>query len=131
MAKYQVIEKTDFGTDWAPVRYNDQALTRFDSEEAAMKEAIRYLTETNCNNVLTKTEKRHAIEAYMMNENGCFLGVLDGEDWYLTYPKDIVGHNPETGQQEVLHAKGDVIKDTKWFELEGKTQVAVRPVPGT
>jgi len=131
MSKFQVVEKTDFGTDWAPVRYNEKALTRFDTQEAAVKAATDYLSDLNCNNTLTKDEKRHNIEAYMMTEKGCFLGVLDGEDWYLNYPKDISGKNQETGEHEIVHTKGSPVTDPKWFELEGKTQVAVRVLPGT
>lgn len=113
MPKFQVVEKGDFGTDWALVRYNDQALSRFDTEADAIKVAVDYITDRNCNNALAKAEKKNAIEAFMMTEKGCYLGILDGEDWYLTNR-----HN-------------EVVKDAKYFELEGKTQVAVRPVPGT
>lgn len=111
--KFQVVEKDDFGTDWALVRYNDKALSRFDTETEATSVASAYITDRNCNNALAKAEKKNAIEVFMMTDKGCYLGVLDGEDWYLTDR-----HN-------------NVVKDTKYFELEGKTQVAVRPVPGT
>ena len=49
----------------------------------------------------------------MMLKEGCFLGVLDGQDWFLTDR-----HNK-------------VVTDPKYYELEGKAEVAVRPVPGT
>lgn len=111
--KYQIVEKDDYGTDWAMVRYSATAVARFDTEEEAMKVARDYLTDRNVNNSLTAAEKRNAVEAYMMDEKGCFLGVLDGKDWYLTDR-----HN-------------EVVNKTTYYELEGKTQVAVRPVPGT
>jgi len=58
--KYQVVEKDDIGTDWAPVRYYDRALTRFETQGAAMKAAIDYITERNCNNALASAEKLSA-----------------------------------------------------------------------
>lgn len=113
MSKFQVVEKGDFGTDWALVRDDRRnAADRFNTEEEAYAAAEQYLTDLNCNNALTKAEKRGAIEAFMLTDEGCFLGVLDGEKWYMT-------------------DRHDKPVDEKYFELEGKTQVAVRPVPGT
>jgi len=112
MACFQVVEKDDYGTDWAAVRYNEKALTRFESEEEAVKAAFEYITDRNCNNALTKAEKRNAVECFMMTKEGCFLGILDKEPWYM-----LDRHNESV--------------DAKYYELEGRTQVAVRPLPGT
>lgn len=109
---WQIVEKDDIGTDWAMVRYDNQAMSRFETSEEAVAVAIKYLNSRNCDNSLTKSEKRGAIEAFMMRPDGCFLGVLDGKDWYLTDRHD------------------NIVTDKKYFELEGKTEVAVRPVPG-
>lgn len=128
---YQVVEKDDFGTDWHQVRYQAYAMEKFDTKAEAIEAAKRYLTETNCNNCLTKEEKRNGAEAFMMLEDeGCFMGVLDGEDWYLEYPKDMKGKLPN-GTTGVVHAKGSHVADPKYFELQGKIEVAVRPVRGT
>jgi len=119
MAKYRVVEKDDYGTDWHPVRYQAYAMERFDNEEDALKAAKDYLTDVNCNNALAKEEKKQGAEAFMMMKNatgeatGCFLGILDGEDWFLT------------------DRKGQAVVDSNYYELEGKTEVDVRPVPGT
>ena len=126
MARWQVVEKEAFGTDWQPVRYYDRALTRFETEELAVAAAVDYVTERNCNNPLTKEAKLDAVEVFMMTKKGAFLGNLDKEPWYLTYPKDI-----KDKQADVVHAKGDIVQDSKFFALEGKTEVAVRPLPGT
>ncbi len=130
MAKFQVVEKDDFGTDWAAVRYNSAAMNRYDTEEEAVEAAKKYLTELNCNNALTKDEKQAASEAFMMLDDGCFLGTLDGEEWYLTYPKDILGKTAD-GSKGVVHEKGDKVTEDNYFELEGKAQVMVRTLPGT
>lgn len=131
--KFQVVEKDDFGTDWHQVRYDAYAMQRFDTEDKAIEAATRYLTDVNCNNSLTAGEKKAGAEAFMLvklvkDEAGkeimtaaskeeeitdCFMGVLDGKDWYLT------------------DRHGKAVTDNKYFELEGKIQVAVRPVPGT
>lgn len=125
--KWQLIEKEDFGTDWAPVRFGAYTMTRFETKDEAMKAAVDYVTDRNCNNALAAAEKKQASECFMMTDRGVFMGILDGKDWYLTYPKDIL----KRGSTDVEHQKGDIIKDEKWFELEGKTQVAVRELPGT
>jgi hypothetical protein len=128
--KFQVVEKDDFGTDWHQVRYQAYAMERFDTEEAATDAAKKYLTEVNCNNSLTKEEKRSGAEAFMMLKEGAFMGVLDGDDWYLDYPKNMTGKLPD-GTMGILHEKGAFITDPKHFELQGKIEVSVRPVPGT
>jgi hypothetical protein len=130
MSLWQVVEREDFGTDWHVVRYDVASMSRFASQEEATKAATKYLTSVNCDNSLTPHDKRNSLEAFMKTPNGIFLGVLDGKDWYLTYPKDIAGRNDQ-GERTTLHNKGEVIKDDKYFELEGKTQVDVRIIPGT
>ncbi len=127
---YQVVEKEDYAVDWAPVRYNERALTRFETKEEAVKASIDYITDRNCNNPLTPAEKLTQFECFMQTAQGIFLGNLDGKPWYLTYPKDIVGKNA-VGEVFTKHAKGEPIKDTKFFLLEGKAEVAVRILPGT
>ena len=126
MPKYQVVEKSGFAIDWAPVRYHAESLRHFDNEEDAVQAAKDYLTETNCNNALTKDEKQASCEAFMMHDDKCLLGVLEGADWYMTYPKDIVAKGGG-----VQHQKGDPVVDRTWFELDGKAEVSVRVVPGT
>ncbi len=117
--KFQIVEKDDYGTDWHTVMYEAVAMGRFDTQEDALKAATGYLTQRNCNNPLTKDEKKNASEVFMMMKDasgeatGCFMGVLDQEDWYLT------------------DRHGKPVTDPRYFELEGKTQVAVRPVRGT
>lgn len=125
MSLYQVVEKDSFGTDWQPVRYYDKALTRFDDEQSARQAAIDYVTDRNCNNALTKEEKLQAAEVFMMTDDGVFLGVLDRTPWYMTYPRDTMSSTKEAC------TKGDVVKDRKYFGLEGKTEVSVRTIPGT
>lgn len=130
MPSYQIVEKDSYATDWALVRYNERALSRFESKEEANKIAIDYITDRNCNNALTPSEKASQFECYISTEDGVFLGILDGKKWYLTYPKNIAGKDAN-GDVVTLHGKGDVVKDTKFFLLEGKTVVDVRPIPGT
>lgn len=123
--RWQVIEKDSFGTDWHQVRYQAYAMQRFDTQEEAIDAAKRYLTDINCNNALTKDEKLSGAEAFMiLKDDGCFMGVLDGEDWYLKYAKDT------KDSSKVACCKGDKVKDAKYYMLEGKTEVDVREVPG-
>lgn len=119
---YQVVEKESFGTDWHAVRYSANSLTRFETKEEADKIASDYLTEINCNNPLAKSEKLSQIEAFMVTPDGIYLGVLDGTPWYMTYPKDT---------RDKKHLQGDVVKDKSFYMLDGKTEVAVRILPGT
>ena len=99
------------------------------TEKEALDAAKKYLTSVNCTNALTQDEVKRAAEAFMMIKKGdteeCFMGVLDGKDWYMTYPKDIVKN------AKVVHTKGDPVSDSNYYELEGKTEVAVREVRGT
>ena len=127
---YQVVEKDGYAMDWAPVRYNEKALTRFEDQASALKAAVAYITDRNCNNALTPDEKLSQFECFMQTEQGLFLGNLDAKPWYLNYPKNIVGKN-DNNEVVTKHAKGDPIKDTKFFLLDGKTEVAVRILPGT
>ncbi len=126
MSLWQVVEKDSAGTDWHLVRYETRALERIETEEAALVVAREYLTNVNCNNSLTKDEKRNGFEAYMMDDKGCFLGTLDGEEWYLTYQKDITGRQAGSG---VTHRKGDIINDPKHYEILDRAEVAVRIIP--
>lgn len=126
MSLWQVVEKDGYATDWALVRYNEQALSRFSTKEEAEKAAYAYLTDRNVNNALTKDEKLHNFECFMQTDEGCFLGILDGQPWYLTHPKDVVRKG------DVKYAKGEAIKDpTSTHLLEGKTEVSVRVLPGS
>jgi hypothetical protein len=125
---WQVVEK-DAGNDWAPVRYYDKALTRFEIHADAVKAALEYLTDRNCNNALTADEKTSAAEVFMMTENGVLFGILDGVEWYLTYPKN--GPPSKTDPSQPSYLKGENVKDARYFGLEGKAQVAVRALPGT
>jgi hypothetical protein len=150
MTQFQVVEKEDYGTDWHPVRYEAYALKRFDNMSEAFEAAKSYLTEVNYNNSLAKEEKRSHIEAFMMITEelvnklqirviptlGCYLGEVDGrkgkEPWYLTYQKDIFAkERDQNGDKIIAHAKGETIKESSYFELHGKTEVAIREVPGT
>jgi hypothetical protein len=124
--KYQVVEKDDFGTDWQPVRYEAYAMGRFNTEAEAFTAAVKYLNSINVDNVFTSDEKARNFEAYMVTEDGILLGVLDGKKWYLKYAKDT--KDKKTGQ---VVPKGGIIKDDKYYELDGKTRVAVMPVRGT
>ncbi len=129
---YQVVEKDDIGIDWAPVRYYDRALTRFETKEAAILAAIDYITERNCNNALAAAEKLGASEVFMMTKNGVFLGVLDGKNWYMEYPKNGPPDRSDPNDPDkLLYEKGDPIMDDKYFLLAGKAKVSVRPLPGT
>ena len=128
---WHVVEKDDYGTDWHQVRDDVYAMERLDTQEDAVEAAKKYLTLVNCNNALTKEEKRSGMEAYMFIENeGCFLGILDGEEWFLDYRQNVTG-KLEDGTKGVIHEKGDIVMEPPHFELEGKTEVAVREVRGT
>lgn len=124
MAKWQVVEKESYGTDWAPVRFNERLLQRFDTEEQALSEARAYVTDRNCNNPLTPSEKLAQFEVFLMDETGCYLGELDGSSWYLQYPQDV-------RTAKTSYVKGDVVTDRNFYKLEGKAEVKVRTLPGT
>lgn len=116
MPLWQVVEKADYATDWSLVRYHAAAASRYDTKEEALSVARDYVTEQNVNNALAAGEKESGAEAFMMTDTGAFLGVLDGKDWYV---KDRHG--------EILTADNK----NERYRLEGKTEVAVREVPGT
>lgn len=125
--QWQIVEKEDIGTDWHLVRYPDKYVKKFDNETEAFQSAIKYLTDINCDNALAAGEKRASIEAFMETKDGILLGMLDGELWYLTYQKETV----DPKNKDVRHAKGEKIRDRNYFELRDKSEVSVRPVPGS
>lgn len=125
MSLYQVVEK-DVGSDWQPVRYYDKALTRFETQADAVKAAVDYLTDRNCNNALTADEKLAAAEVFMMTNKGVLLGILDGQEWFMQYPK-----NGPMKDGQPSYMKGENVKELNYFALEGKAQVAVRELPGS
>lgn len=128
--RFQVVEKESYATDWAIVRYNDMAMMKFDTEQEAIDAARRYITERNCDNPLAADEKLKNAECFMIDDVGVYLGQLDGNTWYMKYPKDgPVDKNSADG--DLKYRKGDVVQDKTWFELEGKAEIKVRPVPGT
>lgn len=124
---YQVVEK-GMGVDWSLVRYAANALDKIRSKDEASKVAKAYLTNRNFNNVLTVDEKFRNLEAFMMTEDGLLLGVLDGKDQYMTYPKDVYGRNEQKTQ--VIHQKGEKILDRTYYQLQSMTEVSVKEVPG-
>jgi len=138
--RWQVIEKS-VGSDWSLVRNDREVLDRFDSKESATAAAIKYITSRNCDNALTKSEKLHSVECFMKMNDAIFLGILDGEEWYMTHPKDIRNKNVKTNDRvivdnkdeddTIVHVKGERVKESNFFLLEGKDEVSVRPVPGT
>ena len=112
MAKYHVVEK-NVGSDWQQVRYQDYVLKRFDTEEEAFAAASQYITEINVNNALAASEKQASAEVFMLTDDGVYLGVLDDAPWYMK------------------NRHGEVVKEKNYYELEGKTEISVREVPGT
>lgn len=142
--RWQVIEKS-VGSDWSLVRNDREVLDRFNTEESAKAAAIKYINGRNCENALTKDEKKYNFECYMQMNGAIFLGVLDGEEWYLTYPKDVRNKNVRTNDRilvngkddddNIVHSKGDRVTNPKdsavSWALENKDEVSVRPVPGT
>lgn len=128
--KWQIVEKDDYGTDWAAVRYEDRAIARFDTKTAAEEETRNYLTKNNCINALTKDEKLNNFEMFFIDDKGVYLGELDGEPWYLTHPKDVMGK--VDGEMTVKYTKGAIVQDRQAdHRLETKTEVKVRTIPGT
>jgi len=59
------------------------------------------------------------------------LGILDGKEWYMEYPKNGPLSKKKENLGQPLYKKGEVVNDTRYFALEGKAQVAVRELPGT
>ena len=123
---YQIVEKGGFGMDWSLVRYEADVLSRIETSEAANDIAKRYLTKRNFSNALTTDEKFRNLEAYQVTDDGMYLGVLDGKDQYLTYPKDIYAR--ENGEMKQTHSKGDKIFDRNYFQLQSMLEVSVREV---
>lgn len=109
--KWQVMEKSDIGTDWSLVRYDDSSTKIFSNKEEAIHAAKNYITKLNCDNALTRDEKRNAAEAFMLLDGKVFLGVLDNKDWYLTD-----------------HKTGKPIVDKNHYELQGKVEVDVKKI---
>jgi len=113
MAFFQVVEKDSYATDWALVRYHDASVSRYNTELEAIEVAKKYVTDQNVNNALAAGEKQSAAEVYIMLGGKVFLGVLDGKDWFM-----LDRHKKE-------------VTEKNYYELEGKGEVAVRPIPGT
>lgn len=112
MPRFQVVEK-NVGSDWQQVRYQAYAIKPFDTEEEAMVAAKKYLTSVNMDNALASDEKGKSAEAFMLTADGVYLGELNGQPSYV---KD---------------RHKNVVKDRDYWELHGKTEVAVKPIPGT
>jgi len=113
MKRWQVVEKANFDVDWHLVRYDLEALDHFTSKDDAMAAAKKHITKLNCDNALTKEEKKNSVEAFMFIDTQVYLGELDGKAWFL------------------LDKHGKIICDPKHYQLDGKAQIAVREVPGT
>lgn len=129
MSKFQIVEKTDYGTDWALVRYNDAATRRYDVAEEAIKVAKAYVTDININNALATSEIEAASEAFLMDDQGAFLGYMDSktqQPLYMKHEKNWI--DKKTG---VAYNKGDVVQSRNYDRLREKTEVAVRVIPGT
>lgn len=127
---FQVLEKDSVGTDWRAVRYFEKALTHFDTEDAALAVAKQYITHRNVNNVLTKDEKLAAVEVYMETPEGMYLGQLDGQAWFATYPKDTITKDPKSTEKTII-PKGALIRDRKNLFFDRKAEVCVKKIPGT
>lgn len=110
---WQVVEKEDFATEWHIARYNERAMQRYETEEDAVKAAKQYVHSLNCDNALTQDEQRNNLEAFMMTEDGCFLGTQHGKEWFMN------------------DRKGKPVTERSYHELEGKIEVKVRVLPGT
>ena len=127
MPNYQIVERDSPSADWKLAQILN-ASTRFETKDEAIEAAKDYITKTNMNNPITAGEKEKTSSLFMIDKIGCFLGNLDGADYYMKYKKD------ERNQQDrtkVLHGEGEIVKDTTYFELERKSEVSVREVPGT
>ena len=124
--KWQIVEREGVTSQWSVPR-TDKTIQQYNTEEEAVKVAKGYVTEINVDNALASAEKEAAAEVYFVDKEGCFLGVLDGEQWYMRYKKDETDRNTK----QVIHKMGEIVKDVKYFELDKKGEVAVRVVPGT
>lgn len=110
---FQIVEKDDFGTDWHLIRYDDASVKRFNTEAEANDAAKKYINKAN-DTSLCALDRQSGSECFMATEKGFFLGFQDnGEDWYM------------------IDGKKNITKDRHYHELEGKTEVKVRLIPGT
>lgn len=118
MAFYQIVEKDDFGTDWHAVRYDNAAIKRYATEEEALEDAKKYVHKIN-DSVLCSSDRQSGAEAFLTVKEGFFLGFKDSkkgapqEDWLM------------------VDGRKNVVTNRKYPDLEGKTEVTVRPIPGT
>ncbi len=129
MSKFQIVEKADYGTDWALVRYNDAAMKRYESADEAIKVAKAYVTDLNINNALATSEIEASSEAFLMDDKGVFLGYLDSkaqQPLYMKHEKN--WSDKKTG---VAYNKGDIVNSRNYDRLREKIEVSVRVVPGT
>lgn len=124
MTRWQVIEREGVTSSWSIPR-TPYAIDQFNSKEEALDAARKYVTELNVDNALASGEKEASAEVFMMDDVGCYLGNLDGKPWYMKYKKDNIVKG------ELKNKMGEVIKDSGYFELDKKGEVAVREVPGT
>ena len=125
--KFQIVEKDGMAVDWAMPR-PDYTTVHFTDKDEAIKNARRYVTERNFDNALAAAEKETSAEMFMMDDQGVYLGELDGKSYYMRYKKNELDRKDRT---KVLHKTGDVVQDKTYFELENKGEVVVREVPGT
>lgn len=106
---FQVEEREGQGSHWELVKMGNNILTpvqRIPTKKAAVEIAKQYVSELNFDNALTADEKVKSFDAYLMDDNGVFLGNLDGKDVYL---KD----------------KDSVVKDVNYYMLSDKVEVRV------
>jgi hypothetical protein len=125
MPKWEVLERESTTTPWLPVR-NEKVLSRYGTREEAMVAAKRYVTERNVDNALASSEKEASADVFLMDDEGCYLGHLDGKPWYMRQKKDVVS---KIDKSKILFKKGDVIKDANYFELDRKGEICVKEVP--
>ena len=126
MKKWQVIEREGISSNWSVPRA-PYTIDQFDNKDVAMEAAKKYVTELNVDNALASGEKEASAEVFLVDDQGCYLGFLDGKPWYMCYKKNILSQDRQT----VLHKCGEIVKDVNYFELDKKGEVAVREVPGT
>lgn len=127
MTKYQIIEREGSNSVWSVPSGHDRS-RHFDTEEEAIKAAKQYVTEVNMDNALASSEKESAAELFFMDNKGAYLGTVDGEDVYMEYKRNLSDPRDRT---KTVHAQGETVKDTTYYELEHKGEVQVRVVPGT
>jgi len=127
MAFWQVIEREGVSSSWSIPRSPDVVM-RFATKESAVKAAKKYVSSVNVDNALASSEKEASAEMFLVDDNGCYLGELDGSDWYMRYKKD--DYDPKD-RTKVVHKIDEIVKDPTYFELDKKGEVSVREVPGT